>query len=74
MLTTTNTKHAPTCRKAFARLDPTCPRCKELSAGAPRRQWYAAYRNEQDRRRLADIRAHDCRTSKCGPVCTAFDW
>jgi len=23
---------------------------------------------------MAQIRAHDCKKSKCGPVCTAFDW
>ena len=68
------TRHSPNCRKAFARLDPTCPRCKELAAGAPRRQWYAARRIEQDRQRVAAIRAHDCRKSGCGPICTAFDW
>jgi len=40
MNTTTKTRHSESCCKAFAKLDPTCPRCQELAAGAPaRRGW-----------------------------------
>ena len=71
---TTNTPHAATCRRAFGRLDAECPRCQELQAGAPARSWRGSRRAEQQLQRIAEIRAHDCRASKCGPVCTAFDW
>lgn len=30
----TATKHSPTCRMAFGRKDPDCPRCQELLQGA----------------------------------------
>lgn len=30
-----NTPHSTACRRVFARLDPSCPRCQELAAGAP---------------------------------------
>lgn len=68
------TSHSPDCRRVFARLDPICPRCRELAAGAaPRAGWNNAAKrfNEQFRR---DLAAHDCKKSGCGPVCTAFDW
>ena len=71
---TANTPHRPDCRRVFSRFDADCPRCQELAAGAPRRQWHGARRAEQERQRIADIRAHDCRKAGCGPVCTAFDW
>ena len=32
------TTHSHDCRKAFGRFDASCPRCRELMAGAPRRQ------------------------------------
>jgi hypothetical protein len=69
-----STRHSVDCRKAFGRLDPTCPRCQELTAGAAPRSGWGSVRRQQDARRLEDIRAHDCKRRGCGPVCTAFDW
>jgi hypothetical protein len=51
-----------------------CRRCDELRFGLPAVQWRTAQRRCDDARRLADIRAHDCKASRCGPICTAFDW
>jgi len=72
------TKHKPDCKMTFGRKDPSCPRCQELLNGAPPRDgWQKAYFHkkqtdyEQFRRALA---AHNCQKSKCGPICTAFDW
>lgn len=48
-----------------------CPRCEELAAGAPPVRWR---KRRDDTERLAEIRAHNCRTAKCGPVCTFGDW
>ena len=73
--TTTTTKH--TCGgPAFGRLAQpgTCKRCDELRSGAPRVKGWGQRRREQDARRAAQIRAHDCKARNCGPVCTAFDW
>jgi hypothetical protein len=42
--TTTKTPHKTDCAKAFGRLDSTCPRCRELAAGAQARKgWGLAY-------------------------------
>ena len=55
-----------------------CPRCDELIAGAPAVKWAwaetAKHRKAQQERTLQEIRLHNCKTSRCGPVCTAFDW
>ena len=38
--TRTNTKHAPSCRMSFGRLDPmNCVRCQELLCGERPRSW-----------------------------------
>ena len=58
----------------FGRKVADCPRCAELSAGAAPVRWNISYRREQEARRIADIRNHDCKRSGCGSVCTAFDW
>jgi len=71
---TTTTKHAAACRKAWNRLDATCPRCQELAAGAPARKGWGAHTKALDAQRARDIRTHDCTRSGCGVVCTAFDW
>ncbi len=68
-----NTKH--TCGgPKWGKLTAGCRRCDELRFGAsPRRGW--GWRKREDLRcTLAAIKAHDCRKSNCGPVCTAFDW
>jgi hypothetical protein len=75
-------QHKPDCKRVFKRYDDTCPRCTQLKAGAaPRKGWgssvayqmrvgrgpaYAAF--------VAELKAHNCVASKCGPVCTRFDW
>jgi hypothetical protein len=60
----------------FGRLTPGCPRCDDLSAGAPPVTWNIRRREtEADMRALdAAIRAHNCRQSGCGWMCTAFQW
>jgi hypothetical protein len=72
------TKHNSNCRMVFGRKDPTCPRCQELLRGAPPRQgWQGAYykrKKREEEQRSRAIREHDCKKSKCMPVCTAFDW
>jgi hypothetical protein len=70
----THTPHATDCRKVFGRFDPSCPRCKELLAGAPRREWSTTRRARFDAQPVRDIREHDCKRSHCGPVCTFGEW
>ena len=68
------TAHAPDCRMAFGRKDPSCPRCQELLAGAaPRRGWGSLAR-EHEAERVRAIQAHNCKARGCGPVCTFGDW
>ena len=66
---TCNDGHGP----AFGKKTPGCPRCDELLNGAAPVKWAISQR-EEDRRLAAAIRAHDCRTRGCGPVCTFGDW
>ena len=67
------TKH--TCGgPAFGRKTPGCPRCDELLAGAAPVQWAGSTRRQDDERRAAEIRAHDCTKSRCAIVCTFGDW
>ena len=49
-----------------------CGRCTELKNGAPAVAW-APSRADIDARRVAEIRAHDCKAARCGPVCTFGD-
>ena len=58
----------------FGRKTAGCPRCDELVAGAPAVVWSSTRRAQQDAARIRAIRAHDCKASRCGPVCTAFEW
>lgn len=58
-----------------------CPRCDELTAGAPARQqpWRRREtRAQEDARRAAEIRAHfnseRHRSGGCGPCCTFGEW
>ena len=69
--------HKADCRRAFKNYDKTCPRCQELSAGlSPRQGWYRPGQSprEVEARQIAEIRAHNCKVSNCGPVCTFGDW
>jgi len=58
----------------FGRKVDGCGRCDELAAGAEPVRWNGSARRDEEERRIAEIRAHDCRTSGCGPVCTFGDW
>ena len=83
---TNGTKH--TCGgPSFGRLTAGCPRCDELAAGAPARQWAGMGRRQRcacgnwtepgeftTLCRSCQIRRHDCQAARCGAVCTAFDW
>lgn len=57
----------------FGRKVEGCARCEELKAGAPAVRWTSA-RQDSDYQRLRDIRAHDCRASRCMSVCTFADY
>lgn len=73
--TVATTKH--TCGgPCFGRLAPLneCPRCDELHAGAAPIKWNIPSRAQEDAQRREAIRTHDCIKSRCGVVCTAFDW
>jgi len=74
--TTSETRHAETCSRAFGIMDMTCPRCVELKNGAaPRKGWGHRSRAAYERAaRLDAIRHHDCKRAECGPVCTYGDW
>lgn len=69
----TTTKH--TCGgPSFGRLTAGCPRCDELAGGAAPVKWAGSTRRQDDARRAAEIRAHDCKASRCAVVCTFGDW
>jgi hypothetical protein len=70
----TKTTHAADCRRVFSRYDATCPRCQELAAGASARKGWGDHQRTLDAQRRIDLRNHDCKASRCGVVCTAFDW
>lgn len=70
-----STKH--TCGgPAFGRLAPlgTCPRCDELHRGEPSRPAWDALKKQTEADFRRRLRAHNCATHGCGPVCVAFDW
>lgn len=64
----------------FGRLTAGCPRCEELKGGAAPVSWAGMdkasrqHRARLDAQRSEEIRRHDCTRSRCGSVCTAFDW
>jgi len=57
----------------FGRKVAGCPRCGELVAGAPVVRWRQSSK-QADAQRCREIRAHNCKASGCGPVCTFGDW
>lgn len=63
------TKHSH--KPNFGRHVDDCLRCQELKDGAEPVRWSTAHRGELS---TAEIKAHDCRRSSCGPVCTFGDW
>jgi len=70
------TKH--THPMVFGRREAGCPRCSELNNGAPLVRWFGDMRKEDDRVRLAAIKAHFASPAHlnghCGPVCTFGEW
>jgi hypothetical protein len=75
------TKHKTDCTRVFKRYDATCERCKELSQGAKPRQWNMSVNYQMRVGKgpayeafVRALKAHNCKDSKCGSVCTAFDW
>lgn len=58
----------------FGRREAGCPRCAELSAGAPTRRGWGDAKRRFEAQSLAAIRAHDCRAAGCGVICTFGDW
>lgn len=68
-----NTEHSKTCKMAFGRKDPNCPRCIELLNGAKPIAWNPSRRAAIEAQQIKMIKSHKC-TPACGPVCTAFQW
>ena len=67
-----NTKH--NCGgPIFGRKTAGCPRCDELLAGAEPRRWNTQ-KAEDEARRIQAIKNHACTKSRCGIICTKFDW
>lgn len=66
------TKH--THEVLFGRRVNGCPRCAELNAGARPVEWASTRRAREDAAAVTAIRAHDCKVSRCGPVCTFGQW
>lgn len=58
----------------FGKKTSGCPRCDELLAGAPAVVWSSTKRKQDEAATIRAIRAHDCKASRCGPICTAFDY
>lgn len=57
----------------FGRKAPSgeCPRCDELRSGAEPIKWRTGAIQDAT---IRSIRAHDCKVSGCGPICTFGDW
>ena len=68
----TTTKH--THDVVFGRKVDGCPRCQELAADAAPVKWGFTRRTEMEAEHLRAVRAHNCQTSHCGPVCTFGEW
>ena len=69
--------HNEHCRMSFGR--PTkeegkCPRCDELRSGAAPRKGWGHAKKQAEMRFTQSLKRHDCKASRCGPVCTFGDW
>lgn len=78
-MTDTKTRHDARCEMSFGRPKATgCPRCAELLAGAPARQWAGQRTMAIEREQVQAIRAHFTSarhlSGGCGPVCTFGEW
>jgi hypothetical protein len=51
-----------------------CARCDELTLGAKPVVWSDTAKRHQQAALIRDIRSHDCKVRRCGPICTAFDY
>lgn len=67
---TTKHNHAPN----FGRRVADCPRCNELNQGAAPVKWSQQIKAEENARFRAALAAHNCRESRCMPICTFGDW
>lgn len=74
MTNTQKVTHKTDCQRVFSRYDMTCPRCYQLANGAAPRRGWGATKKMFDAQHLAAVRAHDCKASNCGPVCTFGEW
>jgi hypothetical protein len=68
------TPHNPNCHRAFRNYDLTCPRCAELKTGSLPRKGWNSFRETMNAQFLRELRSHDCKTSRCLSICTAFDY
>ncbi len=67
--------HNANCKRVFARYDPDCPRCEELTNGAPPRKGWGDLKKRNEAARTKAIANHDftaCANKNF--VCTCFDW
>ena len=67
---TTKHNHGPN----FGKRVEGCPRCEELNAGAQPIKWRETIEREREQEFIRALKAHDCKKSNCGPVCTFGDW
>lgn len=71
-------KHSSECQMTFGRKDPECPRCVEMLNGAPPRDgWQKGHyerKKKEEEAQLREIREHDCKKSRCMPICTFGDY
>lgn len=51
-----------------------CPRCEQLARGAAPVKGWGTRKKEQEAEFTRALKAHDCKVSNCGPVCTFGDW
>jgi hypothetical protein len=68
------TAHKQDCKRVFKNYDLSCKRCVELSTGSKPRTGWGDHKREMEAQEIRAIRAHDCKASNCGPVCTFGDW
>lgn len=66
------TKHNVDCSRVFKNYDLKCPRCLELSTGAPARAGWSDAKRAQEARDLRWIKEHDCVKANCSTVCCTF--
>lgn len=79
-MTSTITKHVDNCSRVFRNYDMSCPRCKELAAGAQARDgWQKSYYEQQAQSRRmfeAGLKYHryNHQTQKCNCGAVVCTW